>query len=68
MLDHSSLVRFRKPLLDAALLDALYAAAIVQINEQGLTIEAGFMQIVEAMLIKAAPTPPSKGHARGGAR
>ena len=59
--DDSSLVRFRKRLLEADLLDALYAEVIIQMNEQGLGIEPGSMQIVDATLIKAAPAPPSKG-------
>jgi len=56
----SSLVRFRKRLLDADLLDALYAEVIIQMNEQGLGIEPGSMQIVDATLIKALPRPPAK--------
>ena len=58
--DDSSLVRFRRRLVDADLLDALYAEVIIQMNEQGLGIAPGSMQIVDATLIKAAPAPPSK--------
>lgn len=65
MLDESSLVRFRKRLLGADLLDALYAGMIVQMNKQRLGIEAGSMHVNEGMLIKAATAPPSKGYAKG---
>jgi IS5 family transposase len=60
--DDTSLVRFRKRLVEADLLDALYSEVIIQMNEQGLGIAPGSMQIVDATLIKAAPAPapPSK--------
>ena len=58
--DVSSLMRFRRGLIDADLLDALYAEVIIHQNEQGLGIAPGSMQIVDATLIKALPRPPAK--------
>lgn len=56
--DDTSLVRFRRRLLDADLLEALYAEVTVQMNEHGLGISPGSMQIVDATLVEAAPAPP----------
>jgi len=58
--DDTTLVVFRRRLREAGLLDELFAAVTVQLEDQGIGVREGCIKIVDATIIEAAVRPPRK--------
>lgn len=56
----TTLVKFRNRLRDANILDDLFNEIMAQMQDQGLKIKCGSLQLVDATIIPAAPVPPKK--------
>lgn len=58
--DDTTLVVFRRRLVEAGLLDELFADVTVQLEDQGVGVREGYIKIVDATLVEAAVRPPRR--------
>ena len=58
--DDTTLVKFRNRLRSAAIFDELFAEISRQMNIHGLSVKEGSICLIDATLIAAAPSPPTK--------